>query len=133
MTVTTSPALAAALSYYTAWTSHNMDVAMSHISRDVVCDSPAGRIEGIEAFEAFMGPFSQIVVRAEVIAAFGDESTALLMYDTETIPVKSAPGAESITVRDGKIIYIRIVFDRVPFDSARAAEAAKQESGDSGS
>ncbi len=43
------------------------------------------------------------------------------MYDTETVPVKSAPGAECVTVRDGKITYSRFLFDRAPFDAARQA------------
>jgi hypothetical protein len=43
------------------------------------------------------------------------------MYDTGTVPVKSAPGAERVTVKDGKITYSRFVFDRAPFDAARAA------------
>ncbi len=43
------------------------------------------------------------------------------MYDTETAPVKSAPGAECVTVRDGKISHSWFVFDRAPFQAARAA------------
>ncbi len=56
-----------------------------------------------------------------MIAAFGDDQTALVMYDTQTMPVKSAPGAECVTVRDGKITYSRFVFDRAPFGAARTA------------
>ena len=37
-----------------------------------------------------------------MLAAFGDDETALIMYDTETVPVKSAPGAECVTVQDGR-------------------------------
>jgi len=43
------------------------------------------------------------------------------MYDTETVPVRSAPGAECVTVKDGKIIRSRFVFDQAPFEAARAA------------
>ena len=35
--------------------------------------------------------------------------------------VPHAPGAEHHTVTDGLITHVRIVFDRVPFDAARAA------------
>lgn len=41
-----------------------------------------------------MAPFVQILVRAEMIAAFGDDDTAVMAYDTETLPVASAPAAE---------------------------------------
>lgn len=61
-----------------------------------------------------------------LLAAFGDETTAVLMYDTDTdtVPVTNAPGAEYHTVVDGRITYLRIVFDRLPFDAARRAAAA---------
>jgi len=61
----------------------------------------------------------QIVTGSKLIAAFGDDETALVMYDTETVPVKSAPGAEYVTVKDDKITYSRFIFDRAPFDAAR--------------
>ena len=121
MTDTTSPALRIALAYYQAWTSHDLDKAMSYIADGIICDAPAGRLEGAAAYRAFMAPFAQIVTGSEMIAAFGDEETALIMYDTETVPVKSAPGAECVTVKDGKITYNRFVFDRAPFDAARMA------------
>jgi ketosteroid isomerase-like protein len=121
MTQTTSPALRTALAYYQAWTSHDLDKAMSYIAGDIVCDAPAGRLEGAEAYRGFLGPFVQILTSSRMIAAFGDDETALVMYDTETVPVKSAPGAEYVTVKDGKITYSRFVFDRAPFDAARAA------------
>jgi hypothetical protein len=119
MTVTTDPALQIALAYYEAWTSKDLDKAMTYISDDIVCHAPSGRIEGAEAYRAFMAPFVQILVGSKMIAAFGDDRTALVMYDTETVPVKSAPGAECVTVVDGKINESRFVFDRAPFDAAR--------------
>lgn len=94
---------------------------MTYVSEDIVCEAPAGRIEGAEAYGAFMAPFVQILVGSNMVAAFGDEDTALVMYDTETVPVKSAPGAECLTVDDGKITHSRFIFDRAPFEAARAA------------
>ena len=119
MTETTSPALRTALAYYQAWTGHDLDQAMSYIARDIVCDAPAGRLEGAAAYRGFMGPFVQILRGSKLIAAFGDDQTALIMYDTDTVPVPSAPGVECVTVIDGKITYSRFVFDRAPFDAAR--------------
>jgi hypothetical protein len=72
-----------------------------------------------------MGPFVEILVRAELLAAFGDDEKALVMYDTQTVPVKSAPGAEYVIVKEGKIAYSRFVFDRAPFEAARTAAAEK--------
>jgi hypothetical protein len=123
MTESTSPALQVALAYYHAWTGHDLDKAMSYIADDIVCDAPAGRLEGTTAYRNFMGPFVQILTGSELVAAFGDEKKAVIMYDTETVPVKSAPGAECVTVQGGKIIRSLFIFDRAPFDAARKAQA----------
>lgn len=98
MTEHPSPALQVALAYHEAWTSKDFERAMTYISENIVCDAPAGRLEGAKAYRDFMGPFVQIVTRAHMIAAFGDQTTALVMYDTDTVPVKNAPGR----VRDGQ-------------------------------
>src|SRR6202167_3872654 len=121
MTDTTSPALRTALAYYQAWTNHDLDQAMSYVADDIVCDAPAGRLVGAEAYRAFMGPFVQILREAKLIAAFGDDQTAVIVYVTQTVPVPSAPAAECVTVTAGKITYSRFIFDRAPFDTARAA------------
>lgn len=124
MTEATSPALDVALRYYRAWTSHDLNTAMTYIADDIVCDAPAGRLEGAAAYRNFMGPFVQILTASELVAGFGDDEQAVVMYDTETVPVKSAPGAECVTVKDGKIIRSLFIFDRAPFDAARKAQAA---------
>jgi ketosteroid isomerase-like protein len=123
MTDTSSPALRTWLAYYQAWISHDLDKAMTYIADDIVLDSPAGRLEGAEAYRAFQGPFLQILTGSKMIAAFGDDETALVMYDTQTVPVKSAPGAEFVTVKDGKITYSRNVFDSAPILAALQASS----------
>jgi hypothetical protein len=123
MTGSTSPALDVALAYHKAWTSHDLEKAMSYIADDIVCDAPAGRLEGAAAYRAFMGPFVQILTSSELVAAFGDDEKAVVVYDTETIPVKSAPGAECVTVKDGKITRSLFIFNRAPFDAARRVQA----------
>jgi hypothetical protein len=121
LTETTSPALGVALAYYRAWTSRDLDKAMSYIADGIVCDAPAGRLEGAGAYRNFMAPFVQMLTGSTLIAAFGDDTTAVVVYDTQTVPVKSAPGAECVTVTDGKISYSRFIFDRLPFEAARKA------------
>jgi hypothetical protein len=119
----TPAALGTALAYYHAWTGHDFDAAMAYIDPDIACDAPAGPLRGAAAFRGFMEPFSRIVRRADLLAAFGDDENALLMYDTDTVPVAGAPGAEWVTVRDGRIVHLRIIFDRTPFDAARRGGA----------
>ncbi len=122
-------ALQVALAYYQAWTNHDFERAMSYVATDIVCHAPAGRLAGSAAFREFMGPFARMVTSSRLIAAFGDQETAVLMYETATIPVQDAPGAECLTVSDGKISQLRIIFDRLPFDAARRAAATGRASG----
>jgi len=119
--MTTSTSLDVAMAYYNAWTSKDFELAMTYIADDIVCDAPAGRIEGADAYRGFMGGFVEILIRADLIAAFGDETTAVIVYDTKTAPVDSAPGAECVTVEHGKITRSRFIFDRLPFAEARKA------------
>lgn len=114
-------ALTVALAYHAAWTSKDLDGAMALVAEDLVCEAPAGRIEGREAYREFLGGFLEILTGASMIAAYGDDETALVMYDTATLPVPSAPGAECVTVRDGRIVHSRFLFDRAPFIAARAS------------
>lgn len=112
-------ALRVALAYYEAWTGKDMDKAMTYVADDIVCDAPAGRIEGAAAYRAFLEPFAGMLIRSEVLAAFGDEEKALVMYDTTTPLVASGPASELVTVTGGRITYSRFLFDRLPFQQAR--------------
>lgn len=116
---TARPASDVHRAYFAAWTAGDLDTAMALVADDVVCHAPAGRLEGIDAFRGFMGPFSQIVTGASIVAAFGDEDRAVMVYDCDTVPVADAPGGEAVVVRGGKIAEMRIVFDRLPFAQAR--------------
>lgn len=129
MTEPSSAALTTALAYHHAWTSGDLDHAMTYLADDIVCQAPAGQLRGVEAFRAFIGPFAQSLVTSTLVAAFGDQQTAVLMYDTDTVPVKDAPGAECLTVAGGTITHLRIIFDRLPFDAARRAAAASEITG----
>jgi hypothetical protein len=123
MTESTGAAVQVALAYHRAWTNHDFERAMTYVAEDVVCHAPAGRLDGAAAFRGFMGPFVQILTSSKLIAAYGDDDMAVVMYDADTVPVKDAPGAECLTVTDGRISHIRIIFDRLPFDAARCAAA----------
>jgi ketosteroid isomerase-like protein len=116
-------ALHVALAYHRAWTSKDVDLAMTYVAEDIVCDAPAGRIEGRDAYRAFLAPFAGALISTTLIAAFGDQEKALMMYDTSSALVASGPGAECLTIADGKITYSRFIFDRVPFAAARQAMA----------
>jgi len=112
-------ALETALAYHHAWAGGEFEEAMTYVAPDIVCEAPAGPLRGAAAFRAFMGPFATMVHSSRMLAAYGDNQHAVLVYDTTTPLVSSAPGAEWHTVAGGRIVAMRIVFDRLPFDEAR--------------
>jgi hypothetical protein len=114
-------ALRVALAYHRAWTGGDFERAMTYVAPDISCQAPAGLVAGMEAFRGFMEPFARTLESSRLLAAFGDGDTALIMYDTETVRVPEAPAAEWHTVADGRIVSMRIIFDRLPFDVARRA------------
>src|SRR4051794_38675449 len=123
-TVGTSRALQTALDYHRAWSSNDIDSAMALVDPGIVCRSPGGPVRGVDEFRAFMGPFAATTTATRILGAFGDEETAVVLYDTETTLVPHAPGAEHLRVVDGRIVELTIVFDRLPFVEARARAAA---------
>jgi SnoaL-like protein len=119
----TTPALQTALAYYRAWTGKDLDAALRHVADGVVLDAPAGRLTGLAAYREFLTPFAdRFLIRAELLAAFGDDRTAVLVYETETVPTPSAPAAECLTVHEGQITHNRFIFDRTPFIEFRARQ-----------
>jgi hypothetical protein len=113
--------LETALAYFEAWSGKDLDRALTYVDEGIVCDAPPGRLEGAAAYRAFLTPFIDGLLSARILGAFGDERTALVMYDSATVLVPSAPGAELVTVRGGRIVASRFLFDRLPFYLARQA------------
>ena len=109
------PALAAALAYHQAWTSHNLEQAMTYIADDISCDAPGGTISGAQQYKDFLGGFMTQLTGVQTVAAFGDDTTAVLFYYPHTARVSDAPTAECFTVTSGKITRSVLVFDRPSF------------------
>ncbi|MGM1063720.1 nuclear transport factor 2 family protein [Saccharothrix sp. Mg75] len=114
MTGTTSPALTTALAHHRAWTSGDLDATMALVADDVVCENPNGVLRGAGAYRRFTEGFTGMLTGSALVAAFGDDGTALLMYTTDTPKAPGATAAEHLTVVDGRITGIRMVFDRAP-------------------
>jgi ketosteroid isomerase-like protein len=121
--MTDTAALDVARSYFEAWSRGDFDRAMEYVAPDITCHAPAGPVVGADAFREFMGPFAGMVLSTSLLAAYGDSDNAVLVYDTATPPVADAPGAEWHRVVVGRIVEMRIIFDRLPFELAQRAQA----------
>jgi hypothetical protein len=108
-----------AVAYHRAWTAGNLDLAAKHLAEDVTCHAPSGTINGRGAVRAFMEPFAASLTNSKLLAVYGTDDEALLMYDTANLAVPSAPGAELYRIQNDEIAEINIIFDRLPFALAR--------------
>lgn len=116
MSDTSTPqALATALAYHQAWTGQNLDQAMTYIADGITCDAPGGQISGAQQYRTFLGGFMTQLTGVQTVAAFGDNTTAVLFYYPHTANISDAPTAECFTVTDGKIARNVLVFDRPSF------------------
>ncbi|MDR6989908.1 ketosteroid isomerase-like protein [Paenarthrobacter nitroguajacolicus] len=108
-----------AVAYHRAWTAGDLDSAAKHLTENVTCHAPSGTFSGRAAVRAFMEPFAASLTHSTLLAAYGNDSEAILMYDTATSAVPSAPGAELYRIQNDRIAEIHIIFDRLPFALAR--------------
>jgi ketosteroid isomerase-like protein len=99
-----------------AWTSGDMDTATGYVADDVVFDGPLGHVEGKTAYTESLKGLSRnlAVTGARVVAAFGDATQALIMYELLTDRFGALTCAKLLTVRDGKIQTDRLTFDSYP-------------------
>jgi hypothetical protein len=98
-----------------AWTNDDLDRAMIYIADDIVCDAPAGRIEGagLPELHGVVRGHPQERVTHRLFRGRADGRRRLRHRDRA--------GGEYVTVVDGVITYSRFIFDRAPFDDAHAA------------
>jgi hypothetical protein len=84
--------------FHRAWTSDDLDRALAHVVRDIVCHTPMGPINGAAQLRAFLGSFSQLVARSELVAAFGDTRVAVLIHHLNTVGGRAVPVAEYLVI-----------------------------------
>ena len=115
MTERNGNALAIARTYVEAIANKDVDTIISASADGVVCTSPIGRLTGTQAFRGFHDGFARMVKKVTVLAAYGDDEQAVVVYHAETHPVPSAVVAELIKVESGKIVSTEVIYDATPF------------------
>ena len=111
----TPAALATALAYHQAWTSQNLDQAMTYIADGITCNARVARSPGpgsTGTFSAGSWP-SSLASRLSPASA---TTPPLCCSTTRILPTSATPRPPSaFTVADGKITRSVLVFDRPSF------------------
>jgi hypothetical protein len=113
--MTTGKALEIARTYVQAIANKDVKTILSISTNDVVCTSPIGQTTGLERFRAFHDGFARMITNLAVLAVYGDDEQAVVIYDVETHPVAHAVTAELIKVRGGKLASTDVIYDSAPF------------------
>ena len=116
MTAVTITAKQVAEGYASAWTSGDIDTAMSYAADDIICEAPAGAIEGKAAYRASTTTFvTRLLVTGRVTAVLSGEDSASILYTNDTKVVPGMRAMDYATIENGKITRLITVFDRLPF------------------
>ena len=108
-------ALTIAQAYFDAMANKDADKIASMSAEDVICTSPVGKLQGVQAFRGFQEGFAKMIKKLTLVAAFGDDEHAVIVYSSETYPVPNATVAEYVTVKNGKIASTTVIYDGTPF------------------
>jgi SnoaL-like domain len=100
-----------AVAFTKAWTSRDFDTASRFLADDVVFDGPMAQTTGAAIYLEGLSGLARSVTGVRILAAFGDEQQALLMYDLLTEPFGTLTCAKHLTIRDGKIQRDKLTFD----------------------
>ncbi|MFG1795385.1 nuclear transport factor 2 family protein [Nocardia sp. NPDC049149] len=100
-----------AIEFVNAWARRDICTVAAMLSDDVTFESPCARVSGITATLRLLGDFARVVTDIEVIAAFGDDHQAMILYDMATEAYGTVRVADRLVVRRGQIIADSVVFD----------------------
>lgn len=108
-------ALETVLAYHRAWTSGDIETAMTYVSENAVCHAPGTELAGKAAYRAFLADFAPRLVGVTDLASMADGETVTLFYLPRTATTATAPAAELFTLREGLIVDNVLVFDRLSY------------------
>lgn len=114
-TMTQTSAIEIVQDYHRAWTSGDVDQAMTWVADDIICRAPGDDLTGKEAYREFLASFAPALTGLADIASFADGDRVALFYYPQTATTTTAPAAECFTIRDARIVESVLVFDRLSF------------------
>lgn len=101
--------------YHRAWTSGDVEQAMTYIADDITCRAPGADLRGKEAYSRYIAGFAPTLTGIGDFAEFSDGDRVALFYYPQTAATSTAPAAEYFTVRDALISESVLIFDRLSY------------------
>jgi hypothetical protein len=103
--------LGIALDYFRAWSNKDFDKAAACLSEDISFEMPINSYPDKLSFMEAVKFTGRAASGINLLAEFGNENEALLLYDMLLDPIGNLRIAEYFTVSNGKITMIRHIHD----------------------
>lgn len=101
--------------YHRAWTSGAVDEAMTYLADDIRCYAPAEDVVTRADWREYLASFVPMLTGAPEYARMIDGQRVALWYFPQTAATTTTLASELFTVRDGRIVEIRLAFDRLGY------------------
>ncbi|MFD4421651.1 nuclear transport factor 2 family protein [Agromyces sp. NPDC058484] len=108
-------ALSIVEAYHLAWTSGDVDGALTHISNDVRCFAPDENVSTKDDWREYLAGFVPMLTGAPEHARMTNGNRVALWYFPQTAVTTTTLASELFTVEDGQIVEIRLAFDRLGY------------------
>jgi SnoaL-like domain len=110
-----SDAVSVVEAYHQAWTSGDVDRALTYLSNDVRCYAPDENVTTKSDWYAYLARFVPMLTGAPELTRMTDEERVALWYFPQTAATTTTLASELFTVHEGQIVEIRLAFDRLGY------------------
>lgn len=108
-------ALSTVEAYHQAWTSGDVERALTYVSDDVRCFAPDENVTTKNDWHDYLASFVPMLTGAPEHNRMTDGDRVALWYFPQTAVTNTTLASELFTVRDGQIVEIRLAFDRLGY------------------
>jgi len=108
-------ALSTVEAYHRAWTSGDVDRALTRVSDDVRCFAPDENVTTKGDWRAYLASFVPMLTGAPEHSRMTAGNRVALWYFPQTEVTTTTLASELFTVHDGQIVEIRLAFDRLGY------------------
>ena len=108
-------ALSTVEAYHQAWTSGDVDRALTYLSEDVRCFAPDENVTTKGDWHEYLTSFVPMLTGAPEHTRMTDGDRVALWYFPQTAATTTTLASELFTVRGRQIVEIRLAFDRLGY------------------
>ncbi|MFC0623415.1 nuclear transport factor 2 family protein [Kribbella deserti] len=108
-------ALSTVEAYHQAWTSGDVDKALTYLSDDVRCFAPDENVTTKAEWREYLASFVPMLTAAPEHSRMTAGPRVALWYFPQTAETTTTLASELFTVQAGQIVEIRLAFDRLGY------------------